>query len=87
VFHREVGGVPQIFVFDLASRSLRQLTSLSRNEDPSWAPDGRHIVFVSHRTGRRQLFVVDLETNRVRQIVAPITARLPAWSRSLGAAR
>jgi TolB protein len=86
-FHREVGGVPQIFVFDLARRSLRQLTSLSRNEDPSWAPDGRHIVFVSHRTGRRQLFVVDLETNRVRQIMAPATARLPAWSRMLGSSR
>jgi TolB protein len=87
VFHREVGGVPQVFVFDLAGRSLRQLTSLSRNEDPSWAPDGRHIVFVSHRTGRRQLFVVDLETSRVRQIMTPVTARLPAWSRTLGSSR
>ncbi len=87
VFHREVGGVPQIMVYDLASRSLKQLTSLSRNEDPSWAPDGRHIVFVSHRTGRRQLFVVDLETSRVRQIMTPASARLPAWSRSLGSSR
>ena len=86
-FHREIGGIPQIFAFDLASRSLRQLTSLSRNEDPSWAPDGRHIIFVSHRTGRRQLFVVDTETNRVRQLMTAGGARLPAWSRSLGGSR
>ena len=84
VFHREVEGVPQIWVYNLSSRSLKQLTSLSRNEDPSWAPDGRHIIFVSHRTGRRQLFVVDIESNRVRQLMLPGSTRLPAWSRSLG---
>ena len=82
-FHREVGGTPQVWIFDLAGRRPKQLTSSGRNEDPSWAPDSRHLVFVSNRTGRRQLFVVDTETNRVRQIMTPATSRLPAWSRSL----
>ncbi len=86
-FHREVGGAPQIWTFALAARSLKQLTSLGRNQDPSWAPDGRHIAFVSDRSGRRQVFVVDTETGRVRQIMTPNTARLPAWSRSLGRLR
>ena len=58
-----------------------------RNEDPSWAPDGRHIVFVSNRTGRRQLFVLDTETARVRQLMTGGAARLPAWSRPLGRTR
>jgi TolB protein len=68
----------------LASRQVRQLTSQGRNEDPSWAPDGRHIVYISDRTGRRQLHVIDLETARVRQIPTPGIARLPSWSSRLG---
>ncbi len=82
-FHREVNRAPQVWIFDLAARRPRQLTSSGRNEDPSWGPDSRHLVFVSDRTGRRQLFVVDTETNRVRQIMTPSSARLPAWSRTL----
>ena len=46
----------------------RQLTSSGRNEDPTWAPDGRHITFVSDRSGVRQLWVIDVETGRVRQL-------------------
>lgn len=83
VFHREVERSPQIWVWEFARRQGRSFTSLGRNEDPSWAPDGRHIVFVSDRTGRRQLHVLDTETGRVRQIMTPGAARLPAWSRPL----
>ncbi|MGZ8397721.1 MAG: LpqB family beta-propeller domain-containing protein, partial [Gemmatimonadales bacterium] len=42
VFHREVSGSPQIFLVDVSGRRVRQLTSSGRNEDPTWAPDGRH---------------------------------------------
>lgn len=83
VFHRDVSGSSQIFVFDVGSGRTRQLTSSGRNEDPTWAPDGRHIAFVSDRSGRRQLWVIDLETSRVRPIASPGAARLPAWSRRL----
>ncbi|HEV8356939.1 MAG TPA: hypothetical protein VGQ17_09270 [Gemmatimonadales bacterium] len=86
-YHRDAGGTPQIWTFDLSGRQARQWTSSGRNEDPSWAPDGRHLVFVSDRTGRRQLFVVDTETARVRQVMTSGSTRLPAWSRSLGGAR
>jgi TolB protein len=86
-YHREVGGVAQVWTFDLAGRRAKQWTSTGRNEDPSWAPDGRHIVFVSNRTGRRQLFVLDTETARVRQLMTGGAARLPAWSRPLGRSR
>ena len=86
-YHRDAGGNPQIWTFDLSGRQAKQWTSSGRNEDPSWAPDGRHLVFVSDRTGRRQLFVIDTETARVRQVMTPGSTRLPAWSRSLGAVR
>ena len=55
-----------------------------RNEDPTWAPDGRHIAFISDRSGRRQIWIIDMETGRVRQLQTPGAARLPSWSRRLG---
>lgn len=86
-FHREVERSPQIFTFALAGRRLKAWTSSGRNEDPSWGPDGRHLVFVSNRTGRRQLFVLDTESGQTRQIMTPGSAKLPAWSRSMGGSR
>ena len=71
-------------VFDLATERVRQVSSEGKNEDPSWAPDGRHLVFVSNRTGRGQLHIIDLETSRVRMIRTPASVQLPAWSRRLG---
>ena len=62
-----------------------QLTSDGRNEDPSWAPDGRHLTFVSNRTGAKQLWVVDIETGRSRQLTRGASVRLPAWSPRLPA--
>jgi TolB protein len=85
VFHREVDRSPQIFLVDVAGRGVpRQMTSAGRNEDATWAPDGRHIAFVSDRSGVRQLWVLDAETGRVRQLISPGAARLPSWSRRLG---
>ncbi|HSB54906.1 MAG TPA: hypothetical protein VLD58_11140, partial [Gemmatimonadales bacterium] len=46
-FHREAGGSFQVMVFDLTTERVRQVSSEGRNEDPSWGPDGRHLVFVS----------------------------------------
>jgi len=84
-FHREVARSPQVFVMDVATRTVRQLTSAGRNYDPSWAPDARHMAFVSERTGSRQVWIIDIETGRVRQLTRLGEARLPAWSRRIEA--
>jgi TolB protein len=79
-FHRDVAGTLQVFVLDVRTRTVRVLTSVGRNEDPTWAPDSRHLAFVSDRAGYRQLWIIDLETGRIRPLLQQSGERLPAWS-------
>lgn len=74
-----------ILVADLAQggRVLRQLTTEGNNEDPSWAPDGRHLVFVGERYWGYGLFVVDVASGRIRAIVSGRKVGLPDWSPAL----
>jgi TolB protein len=65
---------------NLRDRGMKQITSDGQNTDPSWAPDGRHIVFVSNRSGAKVLWVLDAETGRTRQLTRGDNARNPAWS-------
>jgi TolB protein len=76
----ESSKVFQVFTMTLADHTPRQLTSDGENEDPSWAPDARHLVFTSSRTGTKQLWVLDTETGRARQLTHVDDARLAAWS-------
>jgi TolB protein len=62
----------------------KQLTSDGENEQPSWAPDSRHLVFTSNRTGVRQLWILDVETNRVRQLTKSSGSKLGSWWTRLG---
>jgi TolB protein len=75
-----------VFVLDVRTRTVRQLTSVGRNEDPTWAPDSRHLAFVSDRSGYRQLWIIDLDTGRIRPLLQQSGARLPAWSPRLSEA-
>ncbi len=81
-FGRDAAGGRQLFTWQVGTgRPAKQQTSTGRqNEDPSWAADSRHLVFRSNRTGRDQLWIVDLETGTSRQLPTPGGARLPAWS-------
>jgi TolB protein len=74
----------QIMTISLRDRSTKLLTSEGSNEQPSWAPDGRHLVFASTRGGGRELWVLDTESGRLRQLSRTAGAQLPAWSQRLG---
>ena len=87
-FHGRIErGRYHILVSDLEDdgRVLRQLTSEGNNEDPSWAPDGRHLVFVGERSWGHGLFVVDATSGRLRALVAGQRVGVPDWSPSLPA--
>ena len=40
----------------------------SRNESPAWSPDGKHIAFVSDRSGRQEVYLVDPDGKNLKQI-------------------
>ncbi len=64
-------------------RVLRQLTSEGNNEAPSWAPDGRHLVFAGERSWGFGLMIVDVATGRVRSLLGGRRVDLPDWSPAL----
>ncbi len=66
-------------------RRVRQLTWEGNNEDPSWAPDGRHIVFKGERRWGKGLFVVDVATGVTRTILTGVDITVPEWSPALPA--
>ena len=78
----------QILVAEVEDRGARvlQLTADGDNQDPSWAPDGRHLVFAGERSYGFGLFVVDAASGRIRAMVTSIRPRNPDWSPALGSA-
>lgn len=66
-------------------RVLTQLTSEGNNEAPSWAPDGRHLVFAGERSWGFGLMIVDVTTGRLRSLIGGRKVDLPDWSPALPA--
>jgi Tol biopolymer transport system component len=50
-------GLPQIFLTDLASQSLVQITNMPEGAcQPSWSPDGQKLVFISPCKGQDEIY-------------------------------
>ena len=79
----------QVWTIGVKDRVMRQITSEGENEDPSWAPDGRHMS-ITRRLGaigeQRNIWVLDERTGRLRQLTQSGDARLSDWSPPLKAA-
>lgn len=82
-YHAWVDNVPQIVVIHPEGTGFQRLTWDGRNEDPSWAPDGRHLVYASDRGGRPALWILDTLTGRSRIVIEGAGVRLPDWSMRL----
>jgi TolB protein len=78
---RRPDGNYDIYVMDVVSHQLVQLTrDEGRNERPSWAPDGRHLVFESTRTGTRQIWSMLADGSQPRQLTFSGENSSPNWS-------
>ncbi|HMO79384.1 MAG TPA: S41 family peptidase [Pyrinomonadaceae bacterium] len=65
------GGIAQLLISHPANESR-----------PLFSPDGRHLAFVSNRTGNGDIYIMDLATGSVRRLTFDDAAEnLDAWSR------
>ena len=76
----EAGGF-DIAVVDLASRQVRQITQGRGScEYPSWAPNGRHLVFSCHRGSRWEITISDREGRSLQTLATgPGSNVQPVW--------
>jgi TolB protein len=75
------GGGYEIRIFDFATRSSRPITDgIGSNEQPAFAPNGRHLAFTSDRTGQAQVYTIARDGTGLRQITRLGSNRYPNWS-------
>ena len=79
------GGMFSIGVMRPDGSDERLLTRSSLDESPTWAPNGRVIMFSRQdpRSGRRRLFTIDVSGYNEREVATPTDASDPDWSPTL----
>lgn len=78
---RRRNGNYDLYIMEIVSHQLVELTrDVGRNERPSWAPDGRHLVFESTRTGTRQIWSMLADGTEARQLTTQGQNESPNWS-------
>jgi Tol biopolymer transport system component len=75
-------GDNNIFLFDIVSGHIRQLTNGGNNAAPVFSPDGRWVAFNSQRTGNAEIFIMKPDGSDVRQLTDnPEPDWQPRWGR------
>jgi TolB protein len=74
-------GGDDIHVIDLASKNYLQITHESGTNDfPSWAPDGRHIVFQRTIGGHTEIWTMLADGTQQQQLTRSGNNSMPNWS-------
>jgi len=80
-FSARTGPGFDIKILNIGSGETRQITfGEGSNESPAWAPNGRHLAFMSTRAGRSQIFTVDRDGRNLRQVTKDGNNTTPNWS-------
>ncbi len=81
-FTSRTGPGNDIKVLDMATRTVRQLTfGEGTNESPTYAPNGRHLAFMSTRSGKAQIFTIARDGKDLRQVTKAGNNYQPDWSK------
>ena len=74
-------GGDDIHVIDLASKDYLQITHESGSNDfPSWAPDGRHIVFQRTVGGHTEIWTMLADGTQQHELTRSGNNSMPNWS-------
>ncbi|HYB94994.1 MAG TPA: Tol-Pal system beta propeller repeat protein TolB [Vicinamibacterales bacterium] len=80
-FSAKTGPGFDIKILNIERGETRQITfGEGSNESPAWAPNGRHLAFMSTRAGRSQIFTVDKDGRNLRQLTRDGNNSMPHWS-------
>jgi TolB protein len=81
-FASRTGPGNDIKIKDLATGQIRQLTfGEGTNESPAFAPNGRHLAFMSTRSGKSQIFTITRDGRDLRQLTRLGNNYQPDWSK------
>lgn len=71
-----------IKIIELSSGQVRQLTfGEGTNESPSFSANGRHLAFMSTRSGKAQIFTIARDGRDLRQVTRTGNNYQPDWSK------
>lgn len=80
-YSTQTGVGHDIELYDFNNGQARRLTNgEGTNESPSFAPNGRHVLFFTTRWGKEQLAVVDIDGKNVRRLTELGANTYPNWS-------
>ena len=74
------GGKFSIGVMRPDGSDERLITRSNLDESPTWAPNGRVIMFSRQTGSRRRLFTIDASGYNEREVSTPTDASDPDWS-------
>jgi TolB protein len=65
----------------LPSKSVQLTFGAGNDTEAAWSPDGKSVVFQSDRSGTLDLYILDLQTQKVHSLIqGPGYACFPGWS-------
>jgi TolB protein len=71
-----------IFTLSVKEGVIKRLTqNQGSNDEPSWSPDGRHIAFMSTRSGKSEIWIMTADGASQTQLTTTGGFAMPYWER------